>query len=208
MKMNSRKRFLILLGSILLSANVMVAQKVTLNVKEATVGEAIESLKKQTGYSFWYKQNDINVDAKISIDAKDMPIEEVLKKILDGQPLEFEVKDKYVNIYKLQPKSTGVKRKLTGVVLDENNEPLPSVNITIKGTTTGTITDYDGNFSFEAAKGEVLVFSYVSYDQFELVVDDRSTLRVNLEPDVKSVQEIVVTALGVRKNVRALTYSA
>ncbi|MGL5014555.1 MAG: SusC/RagA family TonB-linked outer membrane protein [Bacteroidales bacterium] len=208
MKMNSRKRFLILLGSILLSANVMVAQKVTLNVKEATVGEAIESLKKQTGYSFWYKQNDINVDAKISIDAKDMSIEEVLKKILDGQPLEFEVKDKYVNIYKLQPKSTGVKRKLTGVVLDENNEPLPSVNITIKGTTTGTITDYDGNFSFEAAKGEVLVFSYVSYDPFELVVDDRSTLRVNLEPDVKSVQEIVVTALGVRKNVRALTYSA
>lgn len=76
------------------------AQKVSLKANDLTVGEAIESLKKQTGYSIWYKQNELNINVKVTIDAKDKPFDEVLKTVLKNQPVDFEIKGNYVTIYK------------------------------------------------------------------------------------------------------------
>lgn len=97
---------------------------------------------------------------------------------------------------------------ITGKVRSsEDASPLPGVNIVIKGTTTGTISDADGSFSVSARAEDVLVFSFVGFVSQEVAVGARSTVDVSLEPDTKQLSEVVVTALGVEKDLVKLGYS-
>lgn len=85
--------------------------------------------------------------------------------------------------------------------------PLPGVNVLVKGTTTGTLTDANGNYSLQASSGDVLVFTFIGYVSKEVPVGSTSNLNVFLEEDVKSLNEVVVTALGIKQEKRALNYS-
>ena len=96
---------------------------------------------------------------------------------------------------------------LKGVVKDINNEPLIGVNVLVKGTATGAITDLDGNFSVNVKNGDVLVISYTGYATQEFVVKDSTPLNVTLEEDLTELGEVVVTALGIKKETKALTYN-
>lgn len=96
---------------------------------------------------------------------------------------------------------------LKGVVKDINNEPLIGVNVLVKGTATGGITDLDGNFSVNVKNGDVLVISYTGYATQEFVVKDSTPLNVTMEEDLTELGEVVVTALGIKKETKALTYN-
>ncbi|MGL5788103.1 MAG: SusC/RagA family TonB-linked outer membrane protein [Bacteroidales bacterium] len=209
MRILSKKKFLVLALCALFGPLSVNAQQVSLKLKDGTVGEAIESLKKQTGYSIWYKQNELNINLRVSIDEKDKPFQDVLESVLKGQSVNYEIKGNYVTIYKENqvPVKAGKSKTINGVVFDENNEPLPSAAVSIKGTTTGTVTDFDGNFSLPVREGETLLFNYVGYQPQEMLVDGNNTYKVALSPSTQNVKEVVVTAMGVKKNVRAITYS-
>lgn len=96
---------------------------------------------------------------------------------------------------------------LKGVVKDTKNEPLIGVNVLVKGTTTGAITDLDGAFTLNVKKGDVLVISYTGYETQEVVVKDSSPLSVVLKENLTELNEVVVTALGIKKETKALTYN-
>ncbi len=85
--------------------------------------------------------------------------------------------------------------------------PLPGVNVLVKGTSTGAITDAGGNYSIQAAAGNTLVFSFIGFLTQEIPVGSSSTLNVTLQEDVKALEEVVVTALGIQQEKRALNYS-
>ena len=87
-------------------------------------------------------------------------------------------------------------QSVSGTVTDENGEGIPGVNIVVKGSTTGTITDFDGNYSVDAAEGDVLVVSYVGYSSQEITVGSQSNISIQLQLDVASLDEIVVTGYG------------
>ena len=87
-------------------------------------------------------------------------------------------------------------QSVSGTVTDENGEGIPGVNIVVKGSTTGTITDFDGNYSVDAAQGDVLVVSYVGYSSQEITVGSQSNISIQLQLDVASLDEIVVTGYG------------
>lgn len=96
-----------------------------------------------------------------------------------------------------------------GTVTDkEMNEPLIGVNVLIKGTTTGTVTDFSGNYSIEASPDDILVFSYVSMRSVEETVGNRKIINVVMESDAQSLGEVVVTAMGIKRQSETLTYSA
>ena len=98
---------------------------------------------------------------------------------------------------------------VTGKVTDkEMGEPLIGVNVLIKGTSTGTITDFDGNYTLEASASDVLVFSYVSMKSIEEPVGNRSTINVVMSSDSEVLGEVVVTAMGIKRQSETLTYSA
>jgi TonB-linked SusC/RagA family outer membrane protein len=97
---------------------------------------------------------------------------------------------------------------VTGVVKDEANSPLPGVNILVKGSTTGTMTDGDGRYSLNVPNNQsVLVFSFIGYGEQEVIVGTQSDISITMKPDVKALQEVVVTALGIERSSKSLGYA-
>lgn len=99
------------------------------------------------------------------------------------------------------------KKQVSGVVTDAKGEPLIGVNVLIKGTTTGTVTNLDGKFTVQVAKGDVLEFSYIGYTSKSVVIDDKVTLKIVLQEDSQALDEVVVTALGIKRAEKALSYN-
>ncbi|HTI60418.1 SusC/RagA family TonB-linked outer membrane protein [Mucilaginibacter sp.] len=97
--------------------------------------------------------------------------------------------------------------KIGGTVTDANKQPLPGVSVTLKGTTKGTVTDLNGRFLFTVEKGQVLSFNFLGYVPKEVTVGDQANYNVVLADDTKALNEVVVTALGVKKETRRLGYA-
>ena len=98
-------------------------------------------------------------------------------------------------------------KTISGTVSDESGMPLPGVNIIVKGTTNGTQTDFDGNYSITAANGSTLTFTYVGYKTVEQVVGASNTINVTMAEDVAQLEEVVVTAQGIKREKKALGYA-
>jgi len=97
-------------------------------------------------------------------------------------------------------------QSISGTVTDENGVPLPGATVLVEGTQNGVSTDFDGNYSISASSGDTLVFSFVGYSTQSVAVGSSSTVDVSLQPD-NALSEVVVTALGVKRNTKAVGYS-
>lgn len=102
---------------------------------------------------------------------------------------------------------TFAQKTITGTISDSNGIPLPGVNVVVKGTSTGAATDFDGNFSIEANQGDILAISYIGFKSIEIPVGEQSVLNITLEEDTESLDEVIVTAQGIRKSKKALGYA-
>ncbi|MEO0331559.1 MAG: carboxypeptidase-like regulatory domain-containing protein, partial [Bacteroidota bacterium] len=101
-----------------------------------------------------------------------------------------------------------IDREISGQVIDENDDPLPGVNVVVKNTTVGTITDLDGNYRLTISDdAETLVFSSVGYTTEEVAIGNQTTINMAMLPDIQSLSEVVVTALGIEKDSRTLGYA-
>lgn len=99
------------------------------------------------------------------------------------------------------------QKSVTGTVVDEDGIPIPSVNVFIKGTSDGTQTDFDGNYALEVGSDQTIVFSYVGFLTQEILVGDQSTINVTLASDVEQLNEVLVTAQGIKREKKALGYA-
>ena len=99
------------------------------------------------------------------------------------------------------------QQPITGTVVDESGVPIPGVNIIVKGTTNGVQSDFDGNYSIQASRGDVLVFSFIGLKKAEYPVGDSATVDVTLEADSAQLDEVVVTALGIKREKKSLGYA-
>lgn len=99
------------------------------------------------------------------------------------------------------------EKTISGNVTDNSGLPLPGVNIVVKGTATGTQTDFDGNYSINANRGAVLTYSYVGFAAKEIVIGDNNTINVQLSEDAAQLEEVVVTAQGIRREKKSLGYA-
>ena len=177
------------------------AQNVSLNLKNVTVKEALEAVRKQTGKSFFFNVNDVNMNQRITMNIKDESLEKVLALILEGQQLNYEIKDNHIILSKLQAKAQ-VEKELTisGRVTDATGELLIGVNVAVNGVGMG-ITDIDGNYQMKAPVGSTLTFTYVGYKSLSVKVKERTTINVRMEEDNNALDEVVVIGYGTQKNV-------
>lgn len=98
-------------------------------------------------------------------------------------------------------------KKITGTVVDSKGEPIIGASVLVKGTSNGTITDVDGNFSLNASQGSVLVVSYVGYTKKEISLGNAANYNITLAEDAQALSEVVVTAMGIKKEKKALGYA-
>ena len=147
-------------------------KQLTINVENITLQQAIQKIQDQSEFDFFYKNVDLEkIQKKVSVDFKGKTIHEVLPELLKGTELAYKVMKKDIVIFPLSNSSLdGTKDQevrqqqieVRGTVTDaQTGEPLPGVNIVVEGTTTGTTTDMDGNYSFEVPSDATLVFSFV-----------------------------------------------
>ena len=180
------------------------AQDISLKINNVTVKEAMEQLKKTSGYSFVFSSNDINTKQRVSVSAEDATIEEVVKQILKGQKgIDYEIQGKKIILKKKSSSSTSQQKsgKVTGRVLDAKGEPIIGATIMEKGTSNGTITDFDGNFILEVFQNAMLEVSYVGYQSQELKAVFGKNLGITLSEDTELLDEVVVVGYGTQKKV-------
>ncbi|MCW3467610.1 SusC/RagA family TonB-linked outer membrane protein [Chitinophaga nivalis] len=190
------------------------AQPITLSQKNAPLQRVLEAIKKQSGYKCWYEDAILKKSKPVDIDVRNMELEKVLQLVFQHQPLSYEIIGKVIAIREKEAAAPAVSltqpatRRITGVVQDSSGNPIPGVSYVIKGTRTGGATDPQGRFSIEVPDGPViLVFSSIGFEPRSVSVGNNTVLRVTLLPASSGLNEMVVTALGIKRPKGTLGYA-
>ncbi|MBN1599480.1 MAG: TonB-dependent receptor [Bacteroidales bacterium] len=190
---------LILNISLIEAAEPQLTEKIELKVSNITLKEALREIENQSTYTFVYNDASIDVDQMVTVDASVISIKELLDIMLEGKGLEYTIVDSQIVITKAKA-GQDEKRTITGSVTDsETGEPLPGVSIVEKGTNNGTITNLDGNFTVIVNSNAVITISYVGYISQDISVAGQTEFKVELEPDIISLEDVVVIGYGTVK---------
>ncbi|RRB12832.1 SusC/RagA family TonB-linked outer membrane protein [Larkinella knui] len=196
----------------------VLEQKVTLQLTNVDVEKALDKIEKVTKVKFMYNPQVFGTQ-KYTFRFQDEALSNVLEKILTPHKVVYEVVQDRIILKRVQtplevapvsPKEAP-KRNVSGKVTDENGAGLPGVSILVKGTQRGTSSDAEGQYKLEIPDQDVqtavLIFSFVGYTSKEVLVGNQTTLSVKMDPEAKSLNEVVVTALGIAREKKALAYS-
>jgi len=173
--------------------------KITLNVENSSIKEVLKEIETQSDYTFFYNDLSIDMERKIRVNVKNEEIRDILKNILPGCSMEVDGK----RIIIMPESTTAVQqdsKRITGTVNDERGEPVIGANVVEKGTTNGSITDVDGNFSLNVKENTTLVISYIGYVPQELPISkERTSVRVVLREEQQMLDDVVVIGYGTMK---------
>lgn len=186
---------------ILLISPSLLAQ-VTITLKNQSIRQALKEIERLSDYKFFYNNDLSSLDKVVSLSVKDESIESVMSKLLAGTDISY--KQDNNNLIVLTLKSTSPKQatndqKIKGTVVDESNQPVIGANIVVEGTTNGTITDLDGNFSLQVPEKAELRISYIGYLDQRVKVGNNTTLRIILKEDTQALDEVIVVGYGTMK---------
>ncbi|HEY0652180.1 MAG TPA: SusC/RagA family TonB-linked outer membrane protein [Chryseosolibacter sp.] len=199
-----------LLASPVLGQNEII----TLELKNETLESALKKIEKQTTLRFVYRNEEVKAVTNLTLEKGQRTVEETLSILLRNTTLTFKLMKKNILIVKadhgrVEPATPALPdHTVEGQVKDETGEPLAGVSIVLKGTTIGTTTDAQGAYrlTLPDASG-VLQFSFIGYATQEVAVGNQTTINISLSPDVTSLSEIVVTALGISREERSIGYA-
>ncbi|WP_347035317.1 SusC/RagA family TonB-linked outer membrane protein, partial [Bacteroides ovatus] len=181
--------------------------KITIQKKNISIIEALKEVERQSDLSVGYNDSQLKDKPVLNLNLRAVTLENALSQILKGSGFTYLFKGKYIMIIPdNKPKEIPAK-KVTGKVVDESNEPLIGVNIKVEGSSEGAITDIDGNFTITASPGSTLSFTYIGYASQNVKITDRNIYDVKLLSDTKQLSEVVVTALGIKREQKALSYN-
>lgn len=185
-----------------ISANNSYAQETLLDItaQNKTVDAVLSEIEHQSEFTFFYNNKQVDVHRAVSVSANRENIFKVLNEIFKGTNVVYKVLDKSII---LSDKAITAENAflqqadhVRGQVVTATGEPIIGANVIIQGTSTGTITDLDGNFSLEAKKGNVIKVSYIGYTDKTVTVGNQSHLKIVLEEDTKALDEVVVIGYG------------
>ena len=200
-------------GLLAVSASTYSQQtKLNLKFDEVTVKEVFKQIEDKSEFIFFYNEDYIDVYRKVSINAKDEKVETILNDLLKGTSNTYKIYDRQIvilspNMKELPPimkseSETEQKSTISGRVTSTLGSPIPGVTILVKGTTTGTVTDADGNYTISnIPNSSTLIFSFVGMKSKEIPVDNRTLLNVVLTEDVVGIDEVVAVGYGMQKKV-------
>ena len=194
--------------ALLLPMSYALAQdvRVSLDMKDVALEKVLGSIESQTRYLF-SPATDVNVKQIVTVQVSNAELREVLSQLRAQTGFDFSVEN--ATIYITKPKLLS-SRTVKGTVTDASGLPVPGVSVFVKGTTTGTTTDLDGLFSLSVPGdllGGRLVFSSIGYSDVEMSIGNRRTFDVTLQESSVELEATVVTALGIRRDQKALSYN-
>lgn len=209
-KRGVRRSCLLFFSLFLLQVTAFAQNDVRITIREnnITVIEALKKVEKQSGLSIGYNNSLLRDKPALNLNLDKAGLDYSLSTILKGTGCTYELKGKYIKIIP-QPaqEKPSSDKQIKGKVTDETGEPLIGVNIQVQGSASGVITDIEGRYSIEAPVGSTLNFTYIGYTPQNVKVTDRSVYNVTLATAVEQLNEVVVTALGIKREQKALSYN-
>lgn len=207
------KLFRALLILLLIAVPVQwAAAQLTLPTPRTTLGTVIKQIQSQSKYQFFYNDKLSTVTVE-PLKVKDASLEQVLNTLLKNKDISYKIEENIIylsekeNSDSLQQQS-GKERTITGQVVDAKGEPLIGVSILVKGTTDGAITDLDGNYKIVTkSNNPVIVYSYIGYKTQEIPLKGQTAINITMMDDTQVIDEVVVTALGIKRSEKALSYN-
>ena len=202
--------FFLLLNSNLLWAGQTYAQITSLNLElnNVTLEEVFDAICRQSEFEFFYNNDQVNTSVKVSVKAENADIKNVLEQALP-KIYEYKIEDRYILVNKRkevtpvqssQPQQQ-TKKTITGKITDKDGESIIGANIVEKGTTNGTITDTDGNFSLSVENDAVLHISFIGYLSQDINTAGKTIFNIILPEEIKELEEMVVVGYGTMKKV-------
>ena len=205
---------ILLFGSLMTISASTYSQntKLNLSARNSSLIDIFRQIEDQSEFYFYFKKEEVKSIESVSFEAKDALVTEILDQVLAKTGLEYKVIDRYIVV---KPKGTADRemttqqsRKLTGKVVDDTGVSLPGVSVVVKGTTTGTITDNDGKYQLSVPpEAKTLVFSFVGMQTQEVACTGKNIVDVILMQSTLEISDVVVTALGIKREKKALGYS-
>lgn len=185
----------------------------SMNATNVSIGKILSDIERNSDYVFLYSDKTVNTDLIVTIKTKSKDIREILNEVFHGTDISYKIVNQQIILQTVSRSSNGSVEQqqpgynVKGKVRDVKGEPL--IGVSVKGkTTSGAITDMDGNYSLRVQKGEMLTFSYVGYCSKTIVVKgDGRAIDIVLAEDTKQLNEVVVTALGIKKEAKSLSYN-
>ena len=173
--------------------------RVSINKKNVQLETVLNEIEHQTDYLFIYN-NQVNVNKKVSLKAKNQPVSKVLEELLADSGITYSVEGNHIVLGK-QTMAAAPQQSSTirGKVIDTNGDPVIGANIVEKGTTNGTTTDVEGNFSINAKSGSTLVITFIGYVREEVKANAGRRMEIILQEDSETLEEVVVVGYGTMK---------
>jgi TonB-linked SusC/RagA family outer membrane protein len=188
--------------------------KITLELKGESLETALKKIENMTPFRFVYRNEEIRNIGSISLPKAERTLSATLAEILGNTSFTFrEMKKNILIVRREEAKADDqgtapAEHTISGKVIDDAGEPLAGVSVVLKGTTTGTSTDVGGTYTLTLPEATgTLLFSFIGFATQEVNIDNRTSIDITLKPDVTSLTEIVITALGVSREERSLGYA-
>lgn len=204
MKIATLINFLVILQAA--AAGFGQEQPLTLDCHGDPIKSVFDQIEQQSSYRFFYNDNYIDLNKRVDLKSKKSTVEDLLNDLLVDANLTYRILDN--NLIVITPRDESLTGKegmrqgtfISGEIKDIYGNPLPGVNVLVKGTTTGTISDNQGKYSLEVPHEDaILVFSYVGYTSQEVPINNRTSIDIILEEEVESLDEVVVIGYGTVK---------
>lgn len=175
-------------------------------MSNSTLREVLKTIEKSSQFVFFYLDDAVNLERKVSIDSKNKNIEEILSELFEGTSCTYRISDRQIFISGKAPASTEQqqnKRKISGRVTDIKGEPLIGVNVTVDGDANGSITNMDGLYEiFVTKKSVVLKFTYIGFKTSEIRTNASTNIYdVTLEEQVNELEETVIVGYGTQRKI-------
>lgn len=206
MEKNPMKRRIVILTSFfLLAVSICSAQKVDLNFNRTKLRTVLEKITQQTGYTLAFSKEVVDLNEEVTIREEGAELTQVLDRLLKPRQIGYEIRDNKIYIFNRAAGEKGTDQSfrqevlVSGKVTDGAKEPIIGANIVVPGTTLGTVTDAEGNYSLAVPRGSLVRFSYIGFLQREFTINTPARLDVELSEDVALLDELVVVGYGVQR---------
>ncbi|MDR1918707.1 MAG: SusC/RagA family TonB-linked outer membrane protein, partial [Tannerellaceae bacterium] len=188
-----------------------LSKSVTIQFSDLTLDEAILQIEKATGYSFFYDENTIDLSSRVSLDVKNLEVNDAMRTMLKSTNLTFKLIHNQIVLYPKNSRQPSLpegmeakqqqRRTIKGLVKDTYGEPVIGANVVVKGSTQGTVTNMEGAFSLEVPDNAVLQISYIGYLNQEVTVGRNTSLQIILKENSQALSEVVVVGYGIQSKV-------
>ncbi len=190
--------------------------RVSLDIENRSLEQVMDEIESQSEFYFIFNQKQIDVNRVVEIHSENQLITDILPELFKGTNVNYVVLDRKILLTtesvdsKTTSSMTGdpQQKVISGRITDSKGNPVPGANVTLKGTTTGTIADSDGKYSISVTDpNSTLVFSFIGFTSQEIPLAGRSSVDVVLAEETTVLNEVVVTALGIKKESKRIGYA-